>query len=131
MTFNAETYSAIIITCVYPICLLKVSPVGSFKHLPDGRGTQITAYFYMQLASKSSSLISYIVYVSYQPISVYFWMVKTYKIQRENILQRPTHIHCVYFMKMNLQFSRFCIHKDILLLPPQTMKILNFQKINK
>ena len=63
--------------------------MGSFKHLPDGHGTQITAYFCTQLASKSSSLISYIVHVSYQPISVYFWMVKMYKIQRENLLQRP------------------------------------------
>ena len=50
---------------------------------------QITAYFCTQLTRKSSSLISYIVHVSYQPISVYVWMVKMYKIQSENILQRP------------------------------------------
>ena len=92
--FNVQTHSAIIITCLYQICLLKVSPVGSFKHLPDGHGTQITAYFCAQLASKSSSLISYIVHVSYQPISVYFWMVEMYKIQRENILQRPICLYC-------------------------------------
>ena len=42
----------IIITCLYQICLSKVSLVGSFKHLPDSHGTQITAYFCMQLASK-------------------------------------------------------------------------------
>ena len=89
MTFNAETHSAIIITCRYQICLLKVSPVGSFKDLPDGRGRQITAYFCTQLASKSSSLISCIVHVRYQPISVYFGVVKMCKIQCENILKRP------------------------------------------
>ena len=56
VTFNACTQSAIIITFLYQICLLKVSLVGSFKHLSDSHDTQITAYLCMQLASKSSSL---------------------------------------------------------------------------
>ena len=57
---------------LYQICLLKVSLAGSFKHLPNSRGTQITAFLCMQLASKSSSLISCIMHVSSQPISVSF-----------------------------------------------------------
>ena len=84
-----DTQSAIITTCLYQICLLKVSLVGSFKHLPDSRGTQITAYFCMQLAGKSSSLISCIIHGSSQPISVSFRVLKMCKIQRENILKRP------------------------------------------
>ena len=87
--FHTDTLSTIIIMRLYQICLLKVSLVGSFKHLPDSRGTQITAYFCMQFASKSSPLISCIIHVSYEPISVSFWVVKMCKIQRENILKRP------------------------------------------
>ena len=79
--------SAIIITWLYQICLLKVSLVGSFKHLPDSRGTQITAYLCMQLASKSSSFILCIIHGSSQPISLSFMVLKTCKIQRENILK--------------------------------------------
>ena len=89
VTFNEDTLSAIIWTRLYQICLLKVSLVGSFKHLPDSRGKQITAYFCMQLASKSSSLISCIIHFSSQPISVFFWVVKMCTIQRESILKRP------------------------------------------
>ena len=88
MTFNACTQSAIIITCLYQICLLKESLVGSFKHLPGSRGTQITAYLCMQLASKSSSMILCIIHGSSQPISLSFMVLKTCKIQRENILKR-------------------------------------------
>ena len=58
-------------------------------HLPDSRDTQITAYFCMQLASKASSLISCIIHVSSQPISVSVWVVKMCKIWRKNILKRP------------------------------------------
>ena len=89
MTFNACTQSAIIIACLYQICLLKVSIVGSFKHLPDSRGTQIAAYLCMQLANKSSSLILCIIHGSSKPISLSFVVLKTCKIQRENILKRP------------------------------------------
>ena len=89
MTFNADTQSAIIITCLYQICLLKASLVGRCKHLPDSRGTQITAYFCIQLASKSSSLISYIIHGSSQPISLSLRALKICKIHRENILKRP------------------------------------------
>ena len=89
MTFKACTQSAIIITCLYQICLLKVSLVGSFKYLPDSRGRQITAYLYMQLASKSSSLILFIMPGSSQPISLSFMVLKMCKIQLENILKRP------------------------------------------
>ena len=78
-----------IITCLYQICLLNKSLVGSFKHLPDSRGTQITAYLCMQLASKSSSMILCIIHGSSQPISLSFMVLKTCKIQRENILKRP------------------------------------------
>ena len=69
------------------MCLLKVSLMGSFKHLPGGRGTLITAYFCMQLASKSSSLISCIIYGRTQPISLSFRVLKMCKIQRENTLK--------------------------------------------
>ena len=81
----------IIITCLHQICLLKVSLVGRFKHLPDSRGTQITAYLCMQLASKSSSLILCIIHGSSQPISLSVMVLKTCtcKIQSENILKRP------------------------------------------
>ena len=79
--------SAIIITCLYKICFLKVSLEGSFKHLPDSRNTQITAYLCMQLASKSLSLILCIIHGSSQPISLSFMVLKTCKIQRENILK--------------------------------------------
>ena len=114
-----ETHSAII-TCLYQICLLKVSPVGNFKHLPDGRGMQITAYFCTQLASKSSFLILYIVLVSYQPISVYFWMVKMCKIQRENILQRPIPVK---YNRLDLEFMETTItFTDII-----TQKAVNAQ----
>ena len=89
MTFNADTQNVIIITCLYHICLLKESLVGSFKHLPDSRGTQITAYRCMQLASKSSSLILCIIHGGSQPISLSFMVLKTCKIQGENILKRP------------------------------------------
>ena len=89
MTFNVCMQSAIIITCLHQICLLKVSLVGSFKHLPDSRGTQITAYLCMQLASKSSSLILCIIHGSSQLISLSFMMLKTCKIQRVIILNRP------------------------------------------
>ena len=83
VTFNADTLSAIIIRCLYPICLLKVSLMSTLKHLPDSRGTQITAYFCMQLASKSSSLISCVIHVSSQPMSIFFGVVKKCKIQRK------------------------------------------------
>ena len=89
MTFNADTLSAIIITCLYQICLLEVSLVSSFKYLPESRCTQITAYFCIQLASKSSFLISCIIYGSSQPISLTVRVLKMCKIQRENILKRP------------------------------------------
>ena len=89
VTFNVDTLSAIIITHLYQICLLKRSLVGRFKHLPDSRGTHITVYLCMQLVSKSSSLISCIIHVSSQPISLSFRMLKMCKIQRENILKRP------------------------------------------
>ena len=82
--------------------------MGSFKHLPNGRGTQITAYFCTQLASKSSSLISYIVHISYQPISVYLRMVKMYKTQRENILQRPIRIS--YTRKKTQSMKQHHVH---------------------
>ena len=98
MTFNADTQSAIIITCLYQICLLKVSLVGSFKHLPDSRHTQITAYFCMQLASKYSSLISCIIHGSFQPTSLSFRVLKMCKIQRENILKRPILCSCSRFI---------------------------------
>ena len=75
--------------CLYQICLLKVPLVGSFKHLPDSCGMQITAHFCMQSASKSSYLISCIIHGSSQPISRSFRVLKLCKIQRENILKRP------------------------------------------
>ena len=85
---NADTKGAIIM-CLYQICLLKVSLVGSFKHLPDSRSTQITSYICMQLASKSSSWISCIIHSYSLPISLAFRVSKMCKIQRENILKRP------------------------------------------
>ena len=69
-----------------------MSLVGSFKHLPDSRHTQITAYFCMQLACKYSSLVSCIIPGSFQPTSLSFRMLKMCKIQRENILNRPISI---------------------------------------
>ena len=89
MTFNACTQSAIIITCPLSDLFIESVLVGSFKHLPDSRDTQITAYLCMQLASKSSSLILCIIHGSLQPISLSLMVLKTCKIQRENILKRP------------------------------------------
>ena len=86
MTFKADTKAQ---SCLYRISLWKVSLVCSYKHLPDSHGTQITAYFCMQLASKTSSLISSIIHGTSQPISLYFRVLKRCKIQRENILKRP------------------------------------------
>ena len=60
--------------------------MGSFKHPSDSRGTQFTAYFCMQLASKTSSLL---IHGSSQSISLSFRVLKRCKIQLENILKRP------------------------------------------
>ena len=78
------------------------SLVGSFKHLPHSRGRQITAYICMQLANKSSSLILCIIHVSSQLISLSFWMVKMFKIQRENILKRPIQYLWTFSQRMNV-----------------------------
>ena len=86
---NANTPSAIIITCLYYICLVKAALVVSFKHLSDSRGMHITAYICMQLVSKSVSLILCIIYTNSQSIPLSFGVLKMHKIQRENILKRP------------------------------------------
>ena len=70
--------------------LLSVSGlVATFKHLPDSHGTQNTVYTCMQLASKSSSLISGIIDTNCQSIPLSFWVLKMRKIQRENIFKIP------------------------------------------
>ena len=83
-----------------------MSLVGSFKHLPDSRGTQITAYFCMQFASKSSSLISCILHGNSQPISLSFRVLKMCKIQRKNILKRPISIK-VNLLAVNVGYLAF------------------------
>ena len=88
-TFKADTPSMITIMGLYQICLLKVWLVVSFKHIPDSRFTQITAYICMQLTSKSSSLISCFTQVNSQPISLCFEVLKVHKIQCKNTLKRP------------------------------------------
>ena len=72
--------------------LVKTALVPGFKYLPDSRGMQITAYICMQLASKSSSLISCIIDTNSQSISLSFWLLKMCKIQRENIFKRPINV---------------------------------------
>ena len=74
---------------------MKPALVASFNHLPDSRGTQITAYICMQLASKSPSLIACILDTNSQSISLSFGVLKMRKIQREKFWKDQ---YCTYFI---------------------------------